>query len=61
MERPILKIKTDDGLGNLNPSFKGIEITEFNFKPARMGIPELTGTLMWPTCRDDEWTHRQYV
>ena len=61
MERPILKIKTDDGLGNLNPSFKGIEITEFTFKPTRMGIPELTATLMWPTCLDDEWTHREYV
>lgn len=61
MVREVLKLKTDNGLGSKNPSFKDIEITEYSFDSPRMGVPTLTATLSWPTCLDDEWTHREYV
>lgn len=61
MVREILKLKTDNGLGDSNPTFKDIEITEYSFKSPRMGIPTLTAVLMWPTCLDDEWTGKEYV
>lgn len=60
MIREILKIYTDNGLSN-NPSFHNIEITEYIYTPARMGMPTLTATLMWEKCLDDEWTGREYV
>lgn len=61
MVREILKLKTDNGLGANNPSFKNIEITEYSFKSPRMGIPTLTAELLYPTCLDNEWTHKEYV
>lgn len=61
MVREVLKIKTDNGLGDKNPTFKDIEITEYSFKSPRMGVPTLTAELLWPTCLDDEWTHKEYV
>ena len=61
MVREILKLKTDNGLGANNPSFKDIEITEYSFKSPLMGIPTLTAELLWPTCLDNEWTHKEYV
>lgn len=61
MVREILKLKTDNGLGANNPPFKNIEITEYSFKSPLMGIPTLTAELLWPTCLDDEWTHKEYV
>lgn len=61
MVREILKLRTDNGLGANNPTFKNIEITEYSFKSPRMGIPTLTAELMWPTCLDDEWTGKEYV
>lgn len=56
-----MKLKTDNGLGANNPSFKNIEITEYSFKSPLMGIPTLTAELLWQTCLDDEWTHKEYV
>lgn len=61
MVRKVLKLKTDNGLGANNPSFKNIELTEYTFNPKRMGFPDFTATLMWPTCLDDEWSGREYV
>lgn len=61
MVREILKIYTDNGLGNNNPTFKGIELTEYNAKFSRMGFPELTATLMWYSCLDDEWSGKEYI
>lgn len=61
MVREILKLKTDNGLGANNPSFKNIEITEYSFKSPLMGIPTLTAELLWPTCLDNEWTGKEYV
>ena len=43
---------------NVNPA----QLTEFSFDSVRMGsAPEITGTLMWPTCLDNEWTDDVYV
>lgn len=61
MVRVILKLKTDNGLGENNPTFKDIEITEYSFKSPLMGIPTLTAELPWPSCLDNEWTHKEYV
>lgn len=61
MVREILKLKTDNGLGEANPTFKDIELSEYNYKSTRMGMPDFTATLMWPTHLDDEWTGREYV
>lgn len=61
MVREILKIRTDNGLGDNDPTFYDIEITEYSFKPSRMGMPELTATLMWHVCLDEVWTHKEYV
>ena len=61
MIREILKIRTDNGLGDKDPAFKDIELTEYSAKFPRMGMPELTATLKWPTPLDDEWTGREYV
>ena len=61
MVREILHIRTDNGLGDNDPTFHGIEVSEYNFKGSRMGMPELTATLMWESCLDDEWTHKEYV
>lgn len=61
MVREILKLKTDNGLGDNNPTFKDIEITESSFKSPLMGIPTLTAELLWPTCLDNEWTRKEYV
>lgn len=61
MVREILKLKTDNGLGANNPPFKNIKITEYSFKSPLMGIPTLTAELLWPTCLDNEWTHKEYV
>lgn len=60
MVKEVLKLKTDNGLGADNPTFKDIEI-EYSFKSPLMGIPTLTAELLWPTCLDDEWTSREYV
>lgn len=60
MVREILKIYTDNDLPS-NPSFHGIELSEYEYKPSRMGIPTLTATLMWGKCLNDEWTGREYV
>ena len=61
MVREVLNLRTDNGLGNNNPTFHDIEITDYSFKSNRMGMPSLTATLMWPTCLDDEWTDKEYV
>ena len=61
MIREILKIRTDKGLGDKDPAFKDIEISEYSYKGSRMGMPELTATLMWGTCLDEEWTRKEYV
>lgn len=61
MVKEILKLKTDNGKGEDNPSFKNIEIGEYTFKSPRMGVPTLTAELMWPTCLDSEWTRKEYV
>ena len=61
MIREILIIRTDNGLGDKDPTFKNIELTEYSAKFPRMGMPELTATLKWPTPLDDEWTGREYV
>lgn len=61
MIREILKIRTDTGRGNDDPTFKGIEISEYSYKGSRMGMPELTATLMWAECLDDEWSRKEYV
>lgn len=61
MVREILSIKTDTGLGDKNPSFHNIEITEYTFSSTRMGIPTLTATVMYDTCLDSEWTGDEYV
>lgn len=61
MTKEILKLKTDIGLGENDPAFKDIEIGDYSFKSPRMGMPTLTAELMWPTCLDDEWTHREYA
>lgn len=61
MVREVLKLRTDNGLGENNPSFKDIEITDYSFDSPRMGMPTLTATLILPTCLDDEWTGKEYV
>ncbi|MBD5381957.1 hypothetical protein [Clavibacter sp.] len=61
MIREVLKIRTDMGMGDNNPSFHDIEITEYNYVGSRMGIPTLTATLMWESCLDNEWTSKEYV
>lgn len=61
MVRETLKIKTDNGLGDNNPAFKDIELTDYVAKFPRMGFPELTATLMWAAPLDDEWTGNEYV
>lgn len=61
MVREILHIRTDKGLGNNNPSFYDIEITEYSYKGSRMGMPSLSATLMWKSCLDDEWSGMEYV
>lgn len=60
MVREILRIYTDNGLSD-NPSFHGIELSEYEYKPSRMGMPTLTATLMWDKCLNDEWSGREYV
>lgn len=44
-----------------NPPFHDIQITEYKYTAQRMGMPSLTATLMYPTCLDKLWTHREYV
>lgn len=61
MVREVLELRTDNGMGDNNPTFHDIEITDYSFKSPRMGMPTLTATLMWPTCIDDEWTDKEYV
>ena len=61
MVREILYIRTDNGLGDKDPSFHDIKITEYSFQATRMGMPSLTATLMYETCLDDDWTGREYV
>lgn len=61
MVREILKIRTDNGLNNNNPTFHDVELTDYNAKFTRMGFPQLTATLMWSAPLDDEWTGREYV
>lgn len=61
MVREILKIYTDEGKKDKNPSFKGIEITEYSYSSTRMGMPQMTATLMWHECLDNEWTGKEYV
>lgn len=60
MVRETLKIRTDLGLPD-NPAFHDIEITAYEFKPQRMGMPVLTATLMWDECLDGLWTGAEYV
>lgn len=57
----VLKIYTDEGLGNDNPTFYDIELTEYNFNAPRMGMPQLTATLKYHECLDNKWTEREYV
>lgn len=61
MIREVLKIRTDNGFGDKNPSFHDIELTEYHYKCTRMGVPELTATLMWSKCLDEEWSTKEYV
>lgn len=61
MIKDILRIYTDKGLGDANPAFKDIVITEFSYSGTRMGMPKLTATLMYAECLDDEWTKKEYV
>ena len=61
MIREVLKIRTDMGMGDSNPTFHDIEITEYNYVGSRMGMPSLTATLMWESCLDKEWTSKEYV
>ena len=49
------------GMGDSNPTFHDIEITEYNYVGSRMGMPSLTATLMWESCLDKEWTSKEYV
>lgn len=56
-----MSIKTDNGLGVNNPSFKSLVLTAYTFTDNRMGVPELKAQLKWPTCLDDEWTGKEYV
>lgn len=44
-----------------NPPFHNIGITEYKYTAQRMGMPSLTATLMYPTCLDKLWTHKEYA
>lgn len=55
MVREILSILTD------GKPFHDIKITEYKYTAQRMGMPSLTATLMYPTCLDGLWTHKEYV
>lgn len=61
MVREVLKIYTDNGLGVNNPSFLGLEITDYSFKPVRMGVSDFQAELKYGRCLDDDWTGREYV
>lgn len=58
MERAIV-IQTDSGLFLSDEG--GVRLTEHTFTASRMGIPQLTATLMYPRCLDDEWSGNEYV
>lgn len=59
MDREIL-IKTSDGTPFLADE-GGVTLTAYNFNAPRMGIPQLTATVMYGRCLDDEWTGEEYV
>lgn len=39
----------------------GIVLTEYTFTDSRMGMPQLTATLLYPRCLDKEWSGSEYV
>lgn len=61
MVREVLKIFTDNGLGAVDPAFLGLEITDYSFKPVRMGVSDFQAELKYGRCLDDDWTGREYV
>lgn len=61
MVREILHIKTDNGLGEKDPSFKNITIVDYEFTAPRMGMPSLKASLDYSSPLDDEWSGREYV
>lgn len=61
MVREILILKTDNDLGDKNPTFLDIEITEYTLTLNRMGVPSLKASLMFAECLDNKWTGREYV
>lgn len=61
MVREVLSIKTDTGASGNDPTFHGIELTEYEYSASRMGMPQLKATLMYDTCLDSEWSGTEYV
>lgn len=61
MDRELLRIYTDVGEGNANPTFHDIFISEYTYKSQRMGLPQLTATIMYDKCLDRLWTKKEYV
>lgn len=61
MKKHILKIYTDEGLDDNNPTFHDLEITTYSFTRTRMGLPELSGSVKHKQCLDSLWTGKEYV